>query len=356
MVIIVTPFYIFGDEFSSYSGFLKTIMYRRPFRGYYSVQRNFNKQVRQLPGQDHHNFNNARPYTIAMEIQDRPEQARRVHITYTNDPIEAEAWLRNNVIDLGSTALGFDIECKPQFVKKKLGGKENKTAVLQLSTEVSVLVLHIKHVQTLPRHLAEILANHSILKVGCGIRHDVIKLLKDTRLQCKGAIDLVDVASKSGYTKQHGLGLKNLAKNLLGIEMAKPKQIQLSNWEILPLRESQIHYAALDAWVGIKLYSHMHNKMLNDCKNAKSEIDGLIDVSPSGIVLMVCNVCGKKCKGQKKFEEHMANAGHTQCTKCGKMFVFTVTRKHRNSCVGAEGQCTQSSASAVNTQSFTHFN
>lgn len=265
-----------------------------------------------------------------------------MHITYTNDPVEAEAWLHNNVIHLDTTALGFDIEWKPQFIKKKLGGKENKTAVLQLSTRRSVLVLHVMHLKTLPRHLAEILANQNIIKVGCGIRPDVIKLLKDTGLQCKGAMDLVDLASKSGYTKQHGLGLKNLAKNVLGMEMVKPKIVQLSNWEILPLGNSQIHYAALDAWVGIKLYSHMQNKMSN-WKNTKSEIDGLIDVSPNDLVLVYCNVCGKKCKGQEKLREHMANAGHTQCPDCGKMFVFAVTRKHRNSCVGSEGQSSQSS-------------
>ena len=309
-----------------------------------ALHRNFYKQASQIPSQNTGIYNarsNARPYTIAMDIQDQPEQARGVHVTYTNDPVEAEAWLRNNVMDIDTRALGFDIEWKPQFVKKKLGGKENKTAVLQLSTETATLVLHIIHVKTLPRHLVDILADQSIPKVGCGIRPDVIKLLRDTGLQCKGAIDLVELASRSGYTKQHGQGLKTLAVNVLGIEMTKPKRVQLSNWEVLPLTRSQICYAALDAWVGIKLHLHMQ-KQMNNGKKAKSEIDGLIDVQPSDIVVACCNVCGKKCKGEGKLQEHMGNAGHSQCPKCGMMFVFAVTRKHRNKCTGSEGHSSQS--------------
>ena len=316
-------------------------MIRKHFK--HATHRNFYKQTSQIPSQNINNArSNARLFTITRDIEDQPEQARGVHVTYTNDPVEVEAWLRNNVMDIDTRALGFDIEWKPQFIKKKLGGKENKTAVVQLSTETAVLVLHIIHVKTLPRHLVDVLANQDILKVGCGIHPDVIKLLKDTGLQCKGAIDLVELASRSGYTKQHGQGLKTLAMSVLGIEMIKPKKVQLSNWENLPLSYNQICYAALDAWVGIKLHSHMQKKMKNE-QTAESEIDGLVlDVQPSDTVVVYCNVCGKKCKGQGKLQEHMANAGHSQCPKCGMMFVFTVTRKHRNMCSGSEGHSSQS--------------
>ena len=180
---------------------------------------------------------------------------------------------------------------------------------------------------------------------------DVIKLLKDTGLRCKGAIDLPDLASKSGYTKERGMGLKALAKNLLGVELNKPKSVQLSNWEYLPLNRGQIIYAALDAWVGIKLYSHLQNTTndgkTNNGQDGKCEIDGLIDVKPSDIEIVCCSVCGKKCKGESKLQEHLAKAGHMQCTNCGKMFVFHVTRKHRNTCVGSDGHSSQSSKTVL---------
>ena len=314
-------------------------MIRKYLTGKHNSHRNFYKQTSQIPS---HRTYNARPYTISMAIEGQPEQARGVQVTYTNDPVEAEAWLRNNVIDIESRALGFDIEWKPQFIKKKLGGKENKTAVLQLSTETAVLVLHIIHVKTLPRYLPDILADQNIFKVGCGIRSDVLKLLKDTGLQCKGVVDLAELASRSGYTKEHGQGLKKLANSVLGIEMNKPKKVQLSNWEILPLKHGQIHYAALDAWIGIKLHSHMQKKIRSG-QTRLSEIDGLVqNVQPSDIEVFFCDVCGKKCKGQEKLQEHIANAGHSECPKCGKMFVFTVSRKHRKVCPGSVGHSSQS--------------
>ena len=324
-------------------------MIRRHFNKH-STHRHFYKQTSKAhsPNIDNSRSNwrpFSKPSTIELDIGDgQPEQARGIHVTYTNDPIEAEAWLRNNVIDLYTTALGLDIEWKPQFIKKKLGGKENKTAVLQLSTVTATLVLHIIHLRTLPRYLAEVLADQNVLKVGCGIRPDVIKLLKDTGLQCKGVVDLVALASKSGYTKQHGQGLKKLALNVLGIELNKPKRIQLSNWEVIPLKHNQIEYAALDAWVGIKLFLHMKGKG-NNVAITTSEVDGLIDAQPCSTEVVCCSVCGKKCKGQHKLQEHIANAGHTKCPNCGMMFVFCISKKHRNACKGSGGFSAQSSCS-----------
>lgn len=299
-------------------------------RGKHGVQRHFNKQqshvrhdMRRVSEQD------VRPYTIVVEF-DQPEQARGVKATYTTDPVEAEAWLRNNVIDVNETALGFDMEWKPQFVKKKLGGKENRTAVLQLSTETSCLVLHIIHIKAFPRYLVDIIGNPDVAKVGCGITQDINKLFRDTGLRCKGAIDLVRVASKIGCTKGQGLGLKALSKNLLGIEMNKPKRIQLSNWESLPLHTSQIHYAALDAWMGIELYLHMKGQLGDG-----GQID--CEPEPAKSLLLVsetvhCRVCGKKCIGQSGLQEHLANTPHTACPQCGQMFVREVSKKHLRKC------------------------
>ena len=320
-------------------------MIRKQFK--YARHRDFHQQMSQVPSRYNGNARNSewnetpRPHTIEFSIEGQPEQAQGVLVTYTNDPVEAEAWLRNNVIDIDTRALGFDIEWKPQFIKKKLGGVENKTAVLQLSTETAALVLHIIHVKVLlPRHLANILADDAIIKAGCGIRKDVLKLLRDTYLQCKGAEDLVELASKAGYTKQHGQGLKNLALNVLGIHVNKPKRVQLSNWETKPLSRGQIRYAALDAWIGIKLYLHMRKAMSNSGQNPQFQFD-MIDAQP---VIFPCNVCGKKCKDEDKLKQHLAKACHGQCPTCGMLFVSTVTRKHRNMCTGSQRESSSQSA------------
>ena len=318
-------------------------MIRKGFK--YASHRHFHQQMSQVPSRYDGNarnsrWNETRPHTIEFCIEGQPEQAKGVYVTYTNDPVEAEAWLRNNVIDTDTRALGFDIEWKPQFIKKKLGGVENKTAVLQLSTETATLVLHIIHLKILPRHLANILANDTIIKAGCGIRNDVLKLLRDTNVQCKGVVDLVDLKTKAGYPKQHGNGLRKLAFNVLEINLNKPKKVTMSNWEILPLSGDQIRYAALDAWIGIKLYLHMRKAMSNSGQNPEFQFD-MIDAKP---IIFPCNVCGKKCKDEDKLKQHLAKACHGQCPNCGMMFVSTVTRKHRNVCTGSQRESSSQSA------------
>ena len=77
---------------------------------------------------------------------------------------------------------------------------------MQLSTKTDTLVLHLFHIHTIPKHLVEVLTDDSIIKVGCGIHSDVAKLLRDSGLQCKGALDLAHLALKSGHNNQSGGG------------------------------------------------------------------------------------------------------------------------------------------------------
>ncbi|MEI7850779.1 MAG: hypothetical protein WCH86_03020, partial [Kiritimatiellales bacterium] len=51
------------------------------------------------------------------------------------------------------------------------------------------------------------------------------------------------------------LGLRGLAALLLGFRVSKREQT--SNWAKNELTESQIRYAATDAWLGREIYLHM---------------------------------------------------------------------------------------------------
>ncbi|EDO33961.1 predicted protein, partial [Nematostella vectensis] len=130
-----------------------------------------------------------------------------------------------------------------------------KTATLQLAVNHSCLVLHLFHMRLdlLPRSLLNVLGNIRILKVGSGISGDAVKLLRDTNILCNGRSD-IQVYAKVLALNQDGTGLKKLAKTILGIELDKPKNISLSNWELFPLTYKQVSYAALDAWVSFKLF------------------------------------------------------------------------------------------------------
>ena len=181
--------------------------------------------------------------------------AEGVEIVYTKNIFEAETWLRTHITDCSASAVGFDIEWKPQFVSKKRGGTENKTAVLQLGVDTSCLVLHIHHMSKLPNLLVSILEDATVLKIGSGIKQDMSKLRRDRGLVCHGVVDTQDVAKSLDPSSTQKVGLKALAERFLGITLAKSKQVSTSNWENFPLTLRQIEYAALDAWLGLKVFN-----------------------------------------------------------------------------------------------------
>ena len=192
--------------------------------------------------------------TITHEITN-PSIAAGVQVVYTRDALEAEQWLREHIVDCSTGAVGFDTEQRPQFVSKKDGGTENETAVLQLGVETSCLVLHIYHMTEMPESLESILRDENILKIGSGIDKDASKLTRERGLVCKGLVDTQHMATSLGLQK---IGLKALAEQFLGIEL--DKGVALTNWENFPLHLRQIEYAALDAWVGLKVYQEMKSQ------------------------------------------------------------------------------------------------
>lgn len=190
--------------------------------------------------------------TKRHELTDPPE-ARGVEVVYTKDLREGERWLRKHIVDCSARAVGFDMEWRPQIVSKKQGGTENETAVLQLAVETSCLVLHIYHMGEFPKSLSSILRDENILKVGSDIKRDALKIERDRDLVCKGLVDTQDMA-KAQFGLQK-VGLKALAKHFLGIELEK--DTWSANWEQFPLELNEIKYAALDAWVGLKVFQEM---------------------------------------------------------------------------------------------------
>lgn len=223
--------------------------------------------------------------TITHEITN-PSEAAGVQVVYTRDAVEAERWLRKHIVDCSTRAVGFDTEQRPQFVSKKDGGTENQTAVLQLGVETSCLVLHIYYMSEMPKSLESILRDENILKIGSGIHKDVSKLTRESGLICKGLADTQDMARSLGLQK---IGLKALAEQFLGIKLNKG--VALTNWENFPLHLRQIEYAALDAWVGLKVYQEMK-------RQKKSSKD--IKTSPKHNQSFLAHILGMKCRRKRK--------------------------------------------------------
>ena len=145
------------------------------------------------------------------------------------------------------TLLGFDTETRPTFRV----GEYYQPSLLQLATENEVFLFQIK-LTGLTQGLCEILSNPDIIKTGVSIRDDLSELKKLTTFEPSGFVELATHA-KQAHIKN--LGLRGLAALLLGFRVSKREQT--SNWAKNELTESQLRYAATDAWLGREIYRHM---------------------------------------------------------------------------------------------------
>jgi ribonuclease D len=141
--------------------------------------------------------------------------------------------------------LGFDTETRPTFTPDQ---RSSGTALLQLSGGGKAFLFRLKTLG-LPRKLAAILANPSIIKVGAATQDDVRGLQKISRFSPKGFVDLQNIVWEYGIRDK---SVKKMTAIILGVKISKAQQ--LSNWEAEHLSDSQLRYAATDAWVCRKMY------------------------------------------------------------------------------------------------------
>jgi ribonuclease D len=143
--------------------------------------------------------------------------------------------------------LGFDTETRPAFTR----GESYTPAILQLATPEQAFVFRLKFFP-FPEELADILSDENILKVGVGIKDDLLGLKKISDFTPGGFFDLATEVTKRGFQDK---SLRALSAIFLGKRLLKgPKK---TNWERKELSPSQITYAATDAAVGILIYQKL---------------------------------------------------------------------------------------------------
>lgn len=143
--------------------------------------------------------------------------------------------------------LGFDTETKPAFRK----GVVNKVSLMQLSTSDKCFLFRLNKIGFHER-LIKLLENPAQLKVGLSLRDDFHNLNKLRKLEPAGFIDL------QKYVKEFHIADSSLTRIhaiLFGERISKGQR--LSNWEADTLTDSQKNYAALDAYVCIRIYKHL---------------------------------------------------------------------------------------------------
>jgi len=152
--------------------------------------------------------------------------------------------------------VGFDAEWKPDHAY----GSDNPISVLQLAFPLSrrVYVLQLGRLDNkLPAEVQMMLVNPEVRKVGFAVDlNDRAKMARSKILLTNGSMtDIQELcAAQLGVmVNAKSLSLKNAAFGLLGFNLAKDKRVSCSDWSSQDLSVEQVRYAALDAWVPLRL-------------------------------------------------------------------------------------------------------
>ncbi len=145
--------------------------------------------------------------------------------------------------------IGVDTETRPSFKK----GTLNKTALIQIATKNKVYLFRLNKTG-FPFSLANIFENPQIQKIGIAILQDMKELSEQFHAFQHNNFTDLNVLCKT--LKFENIGARNLTAMLLGFRISKRQQT--SNWEAYSLNESQLRYAATDAWVARQIYLHLY--------------------------------------------------------------------------------------------------
>ena len=149
---------------------------------------------------------------------------------------------------LAEPVWGFDTESKPTF---QAGEASEGPHVIQLATleRAFVFQLHDPHCRTLA---GELLARGGVVKAGFGLHDDKRRITHKLGVEPQDVLDLDTVFRQRGYRRQ--MGTKAAVAVLFGRRYLKSKRAATSNWAQRQLTESQLLYAANDAWAALRVY------------------------------------------------------------------------------------------------------
>ena len=187
--------------------------------------------------------------SIAAEDIERLEQVSFPGTIHVIDTVGAE--FNNAVRYLKSQrVIGFDTETRPCFSASQ---PRYGVALLQLSGRDHAYLFRINSMG-MHRRLCSLLSSDKVIKVGAAVTDDIRGLQKYQEFTPRGFVDLQRIVGDYGIRDRSG---KKMTAIILGFRISKAQQ--LSNWEAETLSDSQIRYAATDAWVCREMYIRLLN-------------------------------------------------------------------------------------------------
>lgn len=169
--------------------------------------------------------------------------------------------------------IGIDTETRPSFISKH--PTVNPTSIIQIAFRMldgteRVYIVDLLHIcndssnvhlsQLLDSMLTPIFSDANCIKVGQGLANDFQELTQSyPQLLCFRKLEgILETNVMLRYLKPEVVALrslKHLVKDYLHCNLVKTQQV--SDWAKRPLSQSQIHYAACDALVLLRLYDTM---------------------------------------------------------------------------------------------------
>ncbi len=147
-----------------------------------------------------------------------------------------------------SRAWGFDTESKPTF---RVGEASDGPHVLQLSTSERAWVFQL-HDPECRAVAADLLAHEGITKAGFGLGDDRKRIIQKLGVEPAGILELNTIFKARGYRKE--MGVKGAVAVLFKQRFQKSKKAATSNWANARLSESQLIYAANDAYAAYRVW------------------------------------------------------------------------------------------------------
>ena len=143
---------------------------------------------------------------------------------------------------------GFDTESRPTFAK---GQESEGPHTVQLATLDAAWVFQL-HDPDCSDLVAELLTRPGVVKAGFGLGDDRKRIQHKLGVEPADVLELNTVLRQRGYRKD--MGVKAAVAVLFNRRFIKSKKAATSNWANLRLTESQLVYAANDAYAAARVF------------------------------------------------------------------------------------------------------
>ena len=147
----------------------------------------------------------------------------------------------------GATTLGFDTESKPTFAKNEASTGPH---IVQLSTLDRAYIFQLEDAEC--RRAVSLLLAGAVIKAGFGLGDDRRRIIHKLGVDPQGVLDLNAVFRERGYRKD--MGVRGAVAVVFDKRFIKSRKASTSNWANAQLQESQLVYAANDAYAALRVY------------------------------------------------------------------------------------------------------